>query len=38
MRDGDGMTQVHDDVLTELGKEDVSAFVVVAERFPSGRT
>lgn len=38
MRDGDSVTQVRDDVLTELGKEDVSAFVVVAEGFSSGRT
>ncbi|WP_029632076.1 hypothetical protein [Zavarzinella formosa] len=38
MREGDSAEQVRDDILGELDKHNMSAFVLVAEGFVCGRT
>jgi hypothetical protein len=38
MREGDSAIQIRDEVLTQLAKHDISAFVLVAEGFTCGRT
>ena len=37
-REGDSPEQVRDEILAQLAEQQVSAFVIVAERFSCGRT
>jgi hypothetical protein len=37
-RDGDSPEQIRDEILAQLSEQQLSAFVIVAERFSCGRT
>lgn len=38
IREGDSLATIRDDVISELGRAGISAFVVVAENYSCGRT